>query len=179
MENSRFTDAGREQYFEKLYRQAFPKVAALVQRRGGNLAEAKDVFHDALIAFYEKKVAGELQIKTEEETYITGIARHMWYRRCREAARVLPLDTADREVRIFPKAAPDPSRRLLTFLERAGRRCMDLLQAFYYHGFSMREIANEFGYSGERSATVQKYKCLEKVREQVHRKTSGKEMLPA
>jgi hypothetical protein len=31
----------------------------------------------------------------------------------------------------------------------------------------MKELADLFGYAGERSATVQKYKCIEKVRETV------------
>jgi len=48
---------------------------------------------------------------------------------------------------------------------------MDLLQAFYYFKTPMREIAEEFGYRSERSATVQKYKCLEKVRDTVKNST--------
>jgi hypothetical protein len=31
----------------------------------------------------------------------------------------------------------------------------------------MKQIAGLFGYSGERSVTVQKYKCLEKVRDTI------------
>jgi len=36
---------------------------------------------------------------------------------------------------------------------------------------SLQEIADEYGYSGVRSATVQKFKCLEKVRESVKEKS--------
>ncbi len=48
---------------------------------------------------------------------------------------------------------------------------MDMLQAFYYDKLNMREIAERFNLSGERSATVQKHKCLEKVREKVKEKS--------
>jgi hypothetical protein len=41
------------------------------------------------------------------------------------------------------------------------------LKAFYYDNLPVNTIANLFGYSGERSATVQKYKCMEKVRETI------------
>jgi hypothetical protein len=34
----------------------------------------------------------------------------------------------------------------------------------------MVKVAQLFGFSGERSATVQKYKCIEKVRETVKQK---------
>ena len=60
--------------------------------------------------------------------------------------------------------------RLLRYLEAAGKKCMDMLQAFYYDKQNMREIAEQFGLSGERSATVQKHKCLEKVRDKVKEK---------
>jgi predicted DNA-binding protein YlxM (UPF0122 family) len=44
---------------------------------------------------------------------------------------------------------------------------MELLKAFYYDHCSMQEVADRFGFNGRRSATVQKYKCLEKVREEI------------
>jgi hypothetical protein len=65
---------------------------------------------------------------------------------------------------------PEPDREarergLLASLERTGQKCLELLKAFYYDHLSMDELAARFGFNGRRSATVQKYKCLEKVRE--------------
>ena len=54
---------------------------------------------------------------------------------------------------------------VLASLERTGKKCLRLLKAFYYDHLSMDDIAARFGFNGRRSATVQKYKCLEKVRE--------------
>ena len=44
---------------------------------------------------------------------------------------------------------------------------MELLRSFYYDQQPLTDIAGKFGFSGVRSATVQKYKCLEKVRETI------------
>ena len=52
---------------------------------------------------------------------------------------------------------------------------MDILQAFYYQHMPLQEIAEEFGFANARSATVQKHKCLEKVREQVKEKNTSYE----
>jgi len=52
-------------------------------------------------------------------------------------------------------------------LVRSGKKCLELLKAFYYDHCSMQDIANRFGFNGTRSATVQKYKCLEKVRNEI------------
>ncbi len=62
------------------------------------------------------------------------------------------------------------NNRLMRFLETAGKKCMELLKGFYYDQQPLTELADEFGYSGVRSATVQKYKCLEKVRETIKEK---------
>jgi predicted DNA-binding protein YlxM (UPF0122 family) len=62
------------------------------------------------------------------------------------------------------------NNKLLNFLENAGQKCMDMLKAFYYDNLPVRTIAEQFGFSGERSATVQKYKCMEKVRETIKEK---------
>ena len=59
--------------------------------------------------------------------------------------------------------------RLLHLLSTAGRKCMDLLQAFYYRKGGVKQLSQQLGYRSERSATVQKYKCMEKVRDTVKR----------
>ncbi|HEX3385741.1 MAG TPA: sigma-70 family RNA polymerase sigma factor, partial [Mucilaginibacter sp.] len=65
----------------------------------------------------------------------------------------------------------EPSEsKILSFLQTAGKKCMDLLRSFYYEELPLADIAETFGFSGARSATVQKYKCLEKVRETVKEK---------
>jgi hypothetical protein len=48
---------------------------------------------------------------------------------------------------------------------------MELLHAFYYNRQSMDEITDRFGYSSAHSATVQKFKCLEKMRDTVKEKS--------
>ncbi len=48
---------------------------------------------------------------------------------------------------------------------------MELLKAFYYDDVPLKDLADSFGYSGVRSVTVQKHKCLEKVRESVKQKS--------
>ena len=48
---------------------------------------------------------------------------------------------------------------------------MELLKAFYCDNMPANTIAGLFGYSGIRSATVQKYKCMETVRETIKEKS--------
>ncbi|HVU98348.1 MAG TPA: sigma-70 family RNA polymerase sigma factor [Puia sp.] len=150
-----------------LYRDSFPDFARLVRRAGGSLEEAKDCFHDAMLIYMEKESAGTLHLYSSPKAYLLGIARVCWLR-SRAAGPNLPLPDDFGEA--FDPGDADRQEReetLLRSLQTAGKKCLDLLKAFYYDNISMQDIAKKFGFNGRRSATVQKYKCLEKVRAEI------------
>ena len=162
------TPAEREQAFIALYKKAFPAVAKYVSKMGGSFDDAKDVFQDVLMIYYEKSVQGKIALQTTEQAYIVGIAKHLWAKRFREGILNTSLETP---LDFIEEEEMQPSQnKLMHYLETAGQKCMELLKAFYYDNLPVRAIADLFGYSGERSATVQKYKCMEKVRETIKEK---------
>jgi len=159
-----------EEWLTRLYLTAFPAAAQYISRQGGSLDEAKDIFQDALVIYYEKTVAGNADAPRNEKAYLLGITKHLWYHYRQKQQGHLSDDVLNHteipdDEHLIPSA-----NRLLRYLEAAGQRCMEMLQAFYYDKQNMREIAERFGLSGERSATVQKHKCLEKVRDKVKEK---------
>ena len=148
----------------RLYRDSFPDVARMIRRKGGTLEEAKDAFHDALLIYMEKEKAGRLQLYSSPKAYLLGTARICWLR-ARGATVTLPetFDAAEPE----DADIEEREQRLQVSLVRSGKKCIELLKAFYYDHCSMQDIAARFGFNGTRSATVQKYKCLEKVRREI------------
>jgi DNA-directed RNA polymerase specialized sigma24 family protein len=160
--------AKREELFTTLYKKAFPAIAKYVSRMGGSFDEARDVFQDALVVYYEKAASGTLQLQTGEKAYLTGIAKHLWFRKYHSDSKQVPLDGFDVEAE---EDAQPSDHKILHFLQTAGKRCMDLLKSFYYDQLPLSDAAALFGFSGVRSATVQKYKCLEKVRETIKEKS--------
>lgn len=155
----------REELFIRLYQNVFPAVASFVKKHGGQLEDAKDVFQDALVIYFEKHVQSDFSPQVTEQAYLTGIVRHLWYKKHRKNER--EKDLVEESGALFSGEDPIVSKRLFAFVERSGKKCMELLSAFYYDKLSMQELAVRFGFSGERSATAQKFKCLEKVRESV------------
>lgn len=157
----------RQELFMSLYKSAFPAVAKYVSRLGGSFDEARDVFQDALVVYYEKTVVQSSALNNDT-AYLVGIAKNLWLKRYRQSAQNLPLTDIDIA---FDEQQENPSNnRIMRFLSTAGQKCMELLKSFYYDELPLNEIAGEFGYSSVRSATVQKYKCLEKVRETIKEK---------
>ena len=162
--------AERQQLFITLYQKVFPAVARYVSKCGGSFDEAKDVFQDALLNYYEKSRSANADIQSSEGAYIYGTARYLWIRRYKEGQQTTQLDDSTAEDIAGETIIPLANDKLLNFLETAGKRCMELLRSFYYDQLPMTKLAQLFGFSGERSATVQKYKCIEKVRESVKQK---------
>jgi len=166
------TAAERERLFIALYKKVFPVVAKYVSKMGGSFEEAKDIFQDALVIYYEKMVGHAIALHTNEQAYLLGIAKHLWVKRFNDNIQQVPFGDYDGEPPFTDGDAQQPSQvKLLHYLETAGQKCMQLLKAFYYDKLPVNAIAGLFGYSGEHSASVQKYKCLEKVRETIKEKS--------
>lgn len=158
----------REAFFSSLYDQCFPAVASYIARRGGELHDTKDIFHDAIISYYERLMSDADFDPLNTQAYIMGACKNLWYQQNKRKSISLPVSgTFD----IIQDSTEPSQHEILSYLQATGQKCLDMLKAFYYDKFSMSELAESFGFSSERSATVQKYKCLEKVRNEVKEKS--------
>ncbi len=158
MDSNQTKTSEKTDAFIELYEQYFPIVAGYIRKNGGSLEDAKDVFQDALILFYEQKLIDP----SVRNGYLFGTCRNLWSKKLRGEARIIA--ELDRDL-------PDPKEDAIisvetisNFMENAGKRCKDLLVSFYYEKVSLEKIASRFGFNGIRSATVQKFKCIEKLR---------------
>jgi DNA-directed RNA polymerase specialized sigma24 family protein len=158
----------REAFFISLYKKAFPDVARYVARMGGSFEEAQDVFQDTLVIYYEKVASAQIETVVNEKAYLVGIAKRLWLQDYKLSSRNEPLNDFDMQVVVDEQPA---AGKLMHYLETAGKKCMELLKAYYYDHLPVGDVATLFGYSGTHSATVAKYKCLEKVRETVKQKS--------
>lgn len=161
----------RELLFQELYEDAFPKVARFIAHRGGSLQDAKDVFHDSLVIFYEKMAAGSLAVQLTNASYLVGIAKHFWNRKFKDDQKSISLDELESKISIPEDFFEPTDNKLINVLEVAGKKCLDLLRAFYYDNIELQRLTEMFGFSSVHSASVQKYKCLGKMREIIEKKS--------
>ena len=163
-------ESGKD-FFESLYKKAFPVFARFAARSNASLEDAKDIFHDALVIYYEKSDVISLDLKVSAEAYVIGIAKHLWIRKFHADRRQVSLTDLESSITLPPDYYPTVNElRLLSFIENSGKRCLELLRKFYYDKISLREIAASLGYRSEHSAAVQKFKCIGKMRAAVRSK---------
>ncbi len=172
VENKEIEIFTTEMVFEQLYETAFPVVAKFISKMNGSFQDARDIFQDALVIYYERSNNPGTHIRTTPEAYILGIAKNLWIRKFNRNRKHISLDSFEASITIPEDFFPSlKSKLILQFLETTGKKCMDLLHGFYYDNLTIREIREVFGYRNEHSATVQKYKCLEKVRDTIKEKS--------
>ncbi len=158
----------RDQQITQWYEEVFPVAARYIHKRGGDIETARDLFQEALIVYYEKLTNGSFQPQVSDKAYLTGIVKKLWLKHLEQQKPMEDIDQVEVREDDQPKTL---DQKLLSFLQLSGEKCMNLLQSFYYEKLNMKQVSERFGFASERSATVQKYKCLEKVREEVKQKS--------
>lgn len=158
----------REHTMERIYAKTYPMVRHYVREHGGSEEDAKDVFHEAMVTYCEKTVHDQLTLTASVSTYLMGICKNLWRqeldRRNRKTALVDSQLDADWEE---PVIEEESVLKLLTFVDQLGETCKSILVSFYYFGQRLEQIARQHNYQSVRSATVQKFKCLERLRKAV------------
>jgi DNA-directed RNA polymerase specialized sigma24 family protein len=161
-----------KQLFERLYIEAFPKAARFISKKHGSFDDAKDIFQDALVIYYEKSRETDFDIKITADAYLLGIVKHLWFRKFHKDQRQSSLPDFIENIPLPENNVAINSKRLLNLLEKTGKKCMDLLRSIYYEEHPVKDIVRSSDYSTEHSVSVQKYKCLEKIRDIVKEKST-------
>ena len=162
----------REHFFEQLYEKAFPAFAEFAAKRNASFEDARDTFQDAIVIYYEKSSDPSFVVTTAAEAYVFGIARHLWSRKVSLDKRNVFLSVGLEAEHLSVDDLPDEKEiKLLTFLERVGKNCMDLLHQFYFEKSSLKQIAAFRGYKTVHTAAVQKFKCIAKIRDVIKAKS--------
>lgn len=159
----------RDKALLKLYKD-FPKIEKFILSKGGSKEDAKDIFQEALIIFYNKATDVKFELTSAIGTYLYSVSRFLWkdelQKRNKNQHQSIEFDlNADDENELL--AARQKEARLNEVekvLMSIGEKCLLLLKLFYYEGLKMKEIAAKVGLKSEKVAKNQKYKCLERAK---------------
>lgn len=159
----------RNKAFLQLYKN-YPKVEKLILSKGGSKEDAKDIFQEALIIFYEKVMTTDFKLTAAIGTYLYSVSRFKWKdemtkRKGKQTVDV-SFEFSSEEEDEFQQALirEQKFKQIESVLTQIGEKCLELLKLFYYNGLKMKEIALKVGLKSEKVAKNQKYKCLERAK---------------
>ncbi|WP_298512959.1 sigma-70 family RNA polymerase sigma factor [uncultured Kordia sp.] len=165
------TSTQKEKAFVKIYKY-FPKVSRFICKYGGTKEEAQDVFQEALLIFYKKANTPDFKLTARIETYIFSICKYLWKDQLQQKNKQINAfeETFVRDESIpadFHLQEEEKYQLAEKALRSIGEKCLKLLSLFYIDKKKMREIAHALGFTSESSAKTQKYKCLERAKNEL------------
>ncbi len=164
---------GEELALKMLYREHKGSVTRYLISKGCNEEEAKDVFQDAVIVFYEKAKQSDFILTSSIGTYLSAVSRNIFLKKMRSKGIEISSDFENEkdfeaiEDKDEELLSNDRVAAILQVLKEIVGNCKTLLEAFYYEKKSIKEIQTIFGYNNEDTAKNQKYKCLKRLKQLV------------
>jgi RNA polymerase sigma factor (sigma-70 family) len=163
---------GDDRALAQLYRLHLPMISHYVLQNSGTEDEAKDVYQEGIMVFYEKVRDGSLELSCQIKTYLYAVCRRLWLKRLTEKTRFGgSLDDHEPYLETGAEAdleeAEERDRRFATMseaLDLIGEPCRSLLEGFYLLDKSMQQLTADFGYTNADNAKNQKYKCLVRLK---------------
>ncbi len=154
----------------ELYRTHYAMIANLVRSNSGTEQEAKDIYQEGVIAFYERVRQPDFKLTCKIQTYLYAVCNRLWLKRLAEKKKFRsphPLGE------LFPDEATEFTafeerekqfQHIASSLDALGEPCRGIIEDFYMHDLSMENIRDKHGYTSAESAKNQKYKCLQRLR---------------
>lgn len=137
----------------------------------GSKVEAKDIYQETVIAFYENVRDGKFDgERSTISTYVYAIAKFKWLNQLKRKGVMnefhqkieLPNDFVESPLsELIHKEQKD---LVLNLLAQLGATCKSLLVDSIYHNKTMKEIVAETSFSNEQIARNKKYKCMKQLK---------------
>lgn len=159
---------GDERVLEKLYKQHYRMMVKMVLDNSGTEDEAKDIYQEALVVFWQKAASRQLVLTSKISTYLYSICQNLW-RKELDKKRRHTHEEVDGEV--FQRH--DEKERLKIVMEcmdELGDVCRKILMYYYFDGLSMGDICEKLGFANTDTAKTKKYKCKKKLDELIKAK---------
>lgn len=151
----------------------YPLVRKMILSNGGSSEDAKDIFQESVIIFYRLCRKPGFHLSSSISTLVYAISKKLWLKKIRDYYSRIeeikgPELLSDEAENVEDEEEEVKKISLMeNVMKELGDPCRELLIKFYYEKISMRDIATLMGYSGEKTAKAQKYKCLERAKKMV------------
>lgn len=154
-----------------LYKLYFGSINHFIITNSGSEDDAKDIFQEAIIVFYQNIRNQNFELNCKIKTYLYSVSRLMWLKKIKKASAIVG-DITDFEgfITIDDTEAANMEEREIQFnkmavaLSELGEPCKTLIEDFYIKQLSMSQISEKFGYTNSDNAKTQKYKCLMRLK---------------
>ncbi len=149
----------------------FPVVKKFVLKNNGTRQEAEDIFQEGLLIFCNKINKPDFVLTSGINTYLYGVCKLLWLDELKKTKKTIKNDFIElKDELLWDQISHDieddkPLKYAQEAVMKLGEKCKEILELFYFKKLSMKEIAGKLGFASEKGAKNQKYRCIEKAKE--------------
>lgn len=153
----------------QVYQSHYQMIMNMILANSGSEEEAKDVYQEAIIHFYERCQQADFTLTCKIKTYLYAVCRKLWLQRLAARNKFIRIEELE-SVDGIDEAVSDMEARERGFrnmdvsLQKLGEPCRTILEDYYLRSLTMDEITRKFGYTNSDNTKNQKYKCLQRLK---------------
>lgn len=166
---------GDEKALDYLYRKHYKMMTNIVLKNNGTEQEAKDIYQDALIIFWQKVISNQLVLTSKISTYIYSVCLNLWRKELERKSK-LSNEQKD-EVEYIDQDSKERSRIIRESIAQLGDTCKHILMYYYFDDMSMQDIADKLGMANTETVKTKKYKCKKRLDSLIKAKYSESDFL--
>ena len=152
---------GDERALDYLYKKHYRMMSNIVLKNNGTEEEAKDVYQEALLVFWQKASSGKLVLTSKISTYLYSICLNQWRKELDRKSRLSREEVDSEEYQDFD--SKENARIITECINALGDTCKKILTYYYFEGLNMTEIAKRLSFANTDTAKTKKYKCKKKL----------------
>jgi RNA polymerase sigma factor (sigma-70 family) len=167
---------GDEKVIEHLYKKYYKMMVNHILKNNGSEDEAKDIYQESLIVFWQKVSSGNLKLTSKISTYIYSICQNLWRKELDRKSKM--LNSEERDIALEENYENYEKIKIIReCLNELGETCKKILTLYYFEELSMNDIAEQMGLANADTAKTRKYKCKQELDKLIKRKYSTKDFL--
>ncbi len=152
---------GDERVLDHLYTKHYRMMLKIVLKNSGTEEEAKDIYQEALIAFWQKAASGKLVLTSKISTYLYSVCNNLWLKELDRKGRLVNEQKDGQESQRHEEH--ENYKIVLQCIEELGDVCKNILMYYYFDGLSMSDIAEKMEFANTDTAKTKKYKCKKRL----------------
>lgn len=167
---------GDEKALEEIYTEYKSDFFAFAKRFKANNDDVYDSYQDATIILYEHALNGKIDdLKSSVKTYLFGIGKFVLIGKLKKGNKSVfgkddtyDFDTTLEDINNDDEILTNRQKRLKLEIEKLGKKCKEVLELFYYRGYTIEDITNYLEYDNKNVVKSQKSRCLKQLKDKIN-----------
>lgn len=152
---------GEENALDYLYKKNYRMMVKMIIKNNGSEEEAKDIYQEALIVFWQKALSKDFTLTSKISTFLYSICQNLWRKELERKSRLSNEDSDHPEILDIDKK--ERIEIINQCISDLGETCKKILNYYYFDKLSMNDIAEKMGFANSDTAKTKKYKCKKEL----------------